>query len=430
VSEAERLASKTFGARRTFFCTNGTSSANRIVLEALLRSGDKALLDRACHQSVHDAMITTGAAPVYLECTYNCRYGLHGPVPRSAIEAALQRHSDATVLVLTSCTYDGLRYDLTPIISAAHTHGIKVLVDEAWYAHARFHPAFRPTALECGADYVTQSAHKTLCALSQGSMIHVNDIDFDEHRFEEVRRMHASSSPQYALIASLDIARRQAQMEGYAMLSRTLELAIEVRERIAALPGLRCVTLDDLLESSVRDDRILLDPTKITLEVSGNGHAAARLRRVLREVHHIQVEKHTSNTLSLLMTMSTTPDQVERLIRALSSLEDEVSTLESTAPPALVPFSELACLPREAFHARGLYLPVYDASGMANTALVGRVCADQIVFYPPGIPVLVPGQVITSDAVVAVAIAARGEERYSLHGVASVCNAPAIRVVA
>lgn len=123
------------------------------------------------------------------------------------------------MLILTSCTYDGLRYDLNPIIEAAHEQGIKVIVDEAWYGFARFHPAFRPTALESGADYVTQSTHKVLSAFSQASMIHVNDPGFDAHLFRENFNMHASTSPQYNLIASLDVARKQAVMEGYRLLT-------------------------------------------------------------------------------------------------------------------------------------------------------------------------------------------------------------------
>jgi arginine decarboxylase len=429
VLKAEQLASVAFGARRTYFCANGTSAANRIVLEALLRPGDKVLVDRACHQSVHDAMISTGAWPVYLECTYNVRCGLPGPVPKISIEAALNRHKDAKVLVLTSCTYDGLRYDLAPIVSAAHDYGLKVLIDEAWYAHARFHPALRPTALECGADYVTQSTHKTLSALSQASMIHVNDSGFDEHRFEEVRRMHLSSSPQYALLASLDVARRQAETEGFAMLSRALQLAGRIRERIAGIDTFRCLTLEELTDGPLQHDRVLLDPTKITLDVSASGYRARDVRQHLREVHRIQVEKNTQDTLSLLVTIGTSAEQVERLLHALESFKPGSSRLPVVSAARLVQMSELACTPREAFHSKGPLLPILDARGRVNIELIGRVCADQIVFYPPGIPVLVPGQVVTREAVDAIAHALGHEEGGALHGVALLGTRPSLRVM-
>ncbi|MGH9575791.1 MAG: hypothetical protein ACRD3R_00020 [Terriglobales bacterium] len=134
-------------------------------------------------------------------------------MPKRTLFEAIDAHPDAQALILTSCTYDGLRYDLAPVIEAAHAKGIKVIVDEAWYGFARFHPVFRPTALEAGADYATQSTHKVLSAFSQASMIHINDPGFKEHLFRENFNMHTSTSPQYGLIASLDAARKQAVME-------------------------------------------------------------------------------------------------------------------------------------------------------------------------------------------------------------------------
>jgi len=167
IAESQQMAANAFGARRTFFATNGTSTANKVILQTLIAPGEKLLLDRNCHKSVHHGVVLSGARPIYLDSSVNRKYGVFGPVPKKTILKAIAEHPDAELLVLTSCTYDGLRYDLKPIIEAAHAHDIKVLIDEAWYAHARFHPALRPTALEAGADYATQSAHKTLSALSR-----------------------------------------------------------------------------------------------------------------------------------------------------------------------------------------------------------------------------------------------------------------------
>src|SRR5207245_10321069 len=161
------------------------------------------------------------------------------------------------------------RDDLPQRIQAAPARGIKVIIDEAWYGFARFHPDLRPTALEAGADYATQSTHKVLSAFSQASMIHVNDPDFREHLFRENFNMHTSTSPQYGLIASLDIARRQAVMEGYKLLTRTLELAAEVCKLINSTRVFRVLELDDLLPAEVRHDGIQPDPTKVTIDISG-----------------------------------------------------------------------------------------------------------------------------------------------------------------
>src|SRR6266850_755984 len=232
IAEAQAMAAKAFGARRTYFATNGTSTANKVILQTLLAPGEKLLLDRNCHKSVHHGVVLSGTHPIYLDSALNRKYGLYGPVPKKTLLNSIKKHPDAQALILTSCTYDGLRYDLAPIIDAAHARGIKVIIDEAWYGFARFHPEFRPTALEAGADYATQSTHKVLSAFSQASMIHINDPGFRQHLFRENFNMHTSTSPQYGLIASLDVARKQAVMEGYKLLSRTLELANEVRNLI------------------------------------------------------------------------------------------------------------------------------------------------------------------------------------------------------
>ena len=207
IQQAQNLAATAFGAQHTFFVTGGTSTANKVVIQHLLGDGGTMLVDQACHKSLHHAAALCGVRPIYLPASVNLEYGLYGPVAKARIVDAINAHEEAALLVLTSCSYDGFYYDLEPIIAHAHAAGMKVLVDEAWYAHGYFHERLRPTALECGADYVTQSTHKTLAAFSQASMIHVAEPDFDELRFRENLNMHSSTSPQYGLIASLDIAR-------------------------------------------------------------------------------------------------------------------------------------------------------------------------------------------------------------------------------
>src|SRR5436853_123309 len=275
IAEAQAMAAKAFGARRTYFATNGTSTANKVIFQTLLAPGEKLLLDRNCHKSVHHGVVLSGAHPVYLDSALNRKYGLYGPVPKKILLSSIKKHPDAQALILTSCTYDGLRYDLAPIIEAAHAKGIKVIIDEAWYGFARFHPEFRPTALEAGADYATQSTHKVLSAFSQASMIHINDPGFREHLFRENFNMHTSTSPQYGLIASLDVARKQAMMEGYKLLSRTLALSQELRAQINSTGVFRVLELDQLIPEEVRRDDILLDLTKVTVDIASCRYTAA-----------------------------------------------------------------------------------------------------------------------------------------------------------
>ncbi|HXU42503.1 MAG TPA: aminotransferase class I/II-fold pyridoxal phosphate-dependent enzyme, partial [Burkholderiales bacterium] len=430
IAEAQAMAAKAFGARRTFFATNGTSTANKVIFQTLLAPGEKLILDRNCHKSVHHGVVLSGAHPVYLDSALNKKYGLYGPVPKKTLLNAIKKHPDAQALILTSCTYDGLRYDLAPIVAAAHAKGIKVIVDEAWYGFARFHPEFRPTALEAGADYATQSTHKVLSAFSQASMIHVNDPGFREHLFRENFNMHTSTSPQYGLIASLDVARKQAVMEGFKLLSRTLELASEVRKLVNSTKVFRVLELEDLLPEQVRHDGIRLDPTKVTIDISGCGYTVDDLQKLLFERYNIQTEKSTFNTLTLLLTIGTTRSKVSRLYDALMRI-----ARENRAPrrlvqtPEIPAFTRLTFLPRDAYYCGGELLPVLDERERVNRALAGRICADQIVPYPPGVPVLVPGQLITRNVAEYVADLLRSQKRMEMHGIVHEGYAPCIRVL-
>ena len=430
IGEAQAMAAKAFGARRTYFATNGTSTANKVIFQTLLAPGEKLLLDRNCHKSVHHGVVLSGAHPIYLDSALNGKYGLYGPVPKKSLLDALKRHPDAEALILTSCTYDGLRYDLAPIVAAAHANGTKVIIDEAWYGFARFHPEFRPTALEAGADYATQSTHKVLSAFSQASMIPINDPEFREHLFRENFNMHTSTSPQYGLIASLDVARKQAVMEGYKLLSRTLELAKEVRALVNSTKVFRVLELEDLLPEAVRNDGIRLDPTKVTIDISGCGYTVEDLQKELFERYNIQVEKSTFNTLTLLLTIGTTRSKVSRLYDALMRIARQGRHPRRLVKTAEIPgFTKLRYLPRDAYYCGGELVPVFDERERVNRKLAGRVCADQIVPYPPGIPVLVPGQLVTGTVVDYLAELLHSTKHTEMHGIVHEGYIPCIRVL-
>ncbi len=430
ILDAQKIAAKAFGARRTFFATNGTSTGNKVIFQTLIAPGEKLLLDRNCHKSVHHGVVLSGAHPIYLDSSVNKKYGIFGPIPKKTLFKAIEEHSDAEALVLTSCTYDGFRYDLEPIIKAAHAQGIKVVIDEAWYGFARFHPAFRPTALESGADYATQSTHKILSAFSQASMIHVNDPDFNEHIFRENFNMHTSTSPQYSMIASLDVARKQASTEGYKLLRRTLQLARELRAQINSTGVFRVLELEDLLPEEVREDNIQLDPTKVTVDISECGYTVEELQHELFERYNIQVEKSTFNTLSLLLTIGTTRSKVSRLYDALMRIAREGrSTRRLYKSPEIPRFTQLRYLPRDAFYCGGQLVSIFDEQDKINAGLNGRVAADQIVPYPPGIPVIVPGQVITQEIIHYLAGLLRSHRRVELHGIVYDGYLPCIRVL-
>ncbi len=431
IAQAQNLAADAFGARHTYFATNGSSTANKVILQSLLTPGDTLLLDRNCHKSVHHGVILSGAKPVYLDSSVNEALGLFGLVPQKTILQAIDQHPEAKALILTSSTYDGMCYDLKPIIDAAHRHGIKVIIDEAWYGFARFHPVFRPTALELGADYVTQSTHKTMSAFSQASMVHVNDPEHDPHILRETFNMHASTSPQYSIIASLDVARQQMVMEGYGLLSGALELAALLRQQINALHHFKVLDLDDLMPAAIRRDKVRLDPTKITIDTRASGFSGNQVQHILFDRFNIQVEKATFATVSTLVTIGTSAEKAMRLIHALTTLDQEKPKRKTRllAPSLKVPhFTELACLPRDAFYCSGQRLALVK-NGKFNPELVGKICCDQIVPYPPGIPVLVPGQVISRQIGEFLAKMYCGTDDKEIHGLTATDEGDGIRVL-
>ena len=261
-------------------------------------------------------------------------------------------------------------------------------------------------------------------------MIHVNDPDFREHLFRENFNMHTSTSPQYTMIASLDVARKQAVMEGYKLLSRTLALAKELREQINSTRVFRVLELADLLPEEVRNDGIRLDPTKVTIDISGCGYTVDDLQKELFERFNIQVEKSTFNTLTLLLTIGTTRSKVSRLYDALMRIARERRAPRRLVQTPEIPgFTRLRYLPRDAYYCGGELVPVFDERERINKSLAGRVCADQIVPYPPGIPVLVPGQLITANVVEYLGDLLHSHKRMELHGMVYAGYLPCVRVL-
>ncbi len=261
-------------------------------------------------------------------------------------------------------------------------------------------------------------------------MIHVNDPGFREHLFRENFNMHTSTSPQYGLIASLDVARRQAVMEGFKLLARTLELAQEVRKLVNSTRVFRVLELEDLLPEKTRHDGIRLDPTKVTIDISGCGYTVEDLQKLLFERYNIQVEKSTFNTLTLLLTIGTTRSKVSRLYDALMRIARENrSPRRLVRTPEIPAFTKLVFLPRDAYYCGGELVPVFDEREHVNRALAGRVCADQIVPYPPGIPMLVPGQLITRKILDYLGQLLHSHKQMEMHGIVHEGYLPCIRVL-
>ncbi len=515
--EAQHLAAKAFGSRHTYFVTNGTSTANKIVAQSLVAPGDIVLLDRNCHQSHHYGMMMAGAKVIYLEAYPLTDYTMYGAVPLREIKSkllALKRAGKldrVKMMSLTNCTFDGIVYDVERVMEEclAIKPDLVFLFDEAWFAFARFHPVLRTRTAMAAAHrlrhrladkeygqayerqlardakdppsddellnrrllpdpakarvrvYSTQSTHKTLTSLRQGSMIHVYDQDFDQkvaEPFHEAYMAHTSTSPNYQILASLDLGRRQVALEGFELVGRQIENAMQLRDAIDNHPLLskymRCLRTEDLipddfrashlgqpLRSGLRNmvrawelDEFVLDPSRITLSIGRTGYDGDEFKRdQLMDRHGVQINKTSRNTVLFMTNIGTTRSSVaflvEVLVKIATELDDRISDVGTgerarfeqkvhrltTAAAPLPDFSGFhpAFLDRSGPEAtpegdvrRAFYLSYDDANCEYLThdqiveklnAGVDVVSATFVTPYPPGFPVLVPGQVFSQQ---------------------------------
>ncbi|CCH78893.1 Lysine decarboxylase [Nostocoides japonicum T1-X7] len=513
--DAQQLASEAFGSTRSYFVTNGTSTANKIVGQANVGPNDIVLVDRNCHQSHHYGLMLAGARVSYLDAYPLNEYAMYGAVPLTEIKGKLLDLKRAgkldrvKMVMLTNCTFDGILYDVQRVMEEclAIKPDLVFLWDEAWFAFGRFHPVYRTRTAMYSAErlvhrlrspelrerfeeqaaalgddpddetllttrlvpdpdrarvrvYATQSTHKTLTSLRQGSMIHVFDQDFSgkvAEAFHEAYMAHTSTSPNYQILASLDIGRRQAALEGYELVQKQLEFAMRLRDAIDNHPLLRkymrCLSTADLIPEAYRPsgisqplrsglrnminawdhDEFVLDPSRITLSIAATGIDGATFKsEQLMDRFGIQINKTSRNTVLFMTNIGTSRSSVAYLIEALVSIArdlerkfDEMSPWEFdahrravarlTAASAPLPnfggfheaFREPSDPPTPEGDMRKAFFGTY-ADGACEYVLQANVeervrageklvSATFVTPYPPGFPVLVPGQVITED---------------------------------
>ncbi|MDP9417518.1 MAG: aminotransferase class V-fold PLP-dependent enzyme [Actinomycetota bacterium] len=385
LAEAQRLAAAAWGADAAFFLGGGSSSGNVAALLATLSPGDEVLVSRDLHTSTLTGIVLAGARPVFVTPTVHPEQGVALGVEPAALAAALDEHPAAALVSLVSPSYHGVCGQLRELVHVAHARGVPVHVDEAWGAHLPFHPDLPLDALAAGADVVVTSPHKMLSALSQASVLLAQGPRVPVERVARAVQMTQSTSPLVPLLASIDAARRQMVLAGRALLGDAIELAGIAAERIARIPGLR--VLDALALGLPRARR---DPLKITVDVTGRGLTGVIAEQALRE-SGVAVEGCDLRTVFLVVTAGDDRGTVDRLVAALGALPEQAWSHAAVAPPppaALLP-GPLLLTPREAFFAPSVAVPL--------AASLGRVCAELVTPYPPGIPVLVPGEVVTGD---------------------------------
>lgn len=387
IHQAEQLAARAFGARETFFSVQGTSTAIMAMIMAVCGPGQRILVPRNAHRSVMAALVLSGAVPVFLPPELDPDVGIAHCVSLPTVAAAIAAHPDARALLLVNPSYFGVCTDLAAIVRMAHDRDLPVLVDEAHGAHLYFHQQLPQSAMQAGADAAAVSMHKLGGSLTQSSLLNLQgDLVSAEH-VRAMLSLLTTTSTSYLLLSSLDAARRHMVTHGKYGLERAIGLASYARAEINRIPGLYCFGEEIC---ATRTSARSCDPTKLCVTVKGLGLSGLAVEQALRSEFRIEAELSDPYNVLFVVTIADTPQDIDCLLMALR----RIASLYGPSPvrhiqlPILLEHT-LAIAPRQAFFADTRRVPLARAAGHA--------AAEFVTVYPPGIPLLVPGELISQD---------------------------------
>lgn len=421
IKEAQELAAELWGARESLFVINGTTGAIQAMLVGTLSPGDKMLVPRNAHRSIMGGIILAGAVPIYIQPEIDTRLGIAMGLSVATVKQAIKEHPEAKALVAVYPTYYGFCCDLQRIGELVHEANMLLLVDEAHGAHLRFGKELPKQAIELGADVAAQSTHKLLGSMTQTSMLHIGSNRVEAERIRQAASLLQSTSPNQLLLASLDIARLQMAQEGPQRVNRAVELAQWLRKKINEIPGLYCpgkeiwagqeagqlmAGSEDLSDVGA----VALDWAKVTVNLAGLDISGQEAELLLRHQWKVQCELSDPENLLFIISMADTQREADRLLQVLQELavkhlatkkankdvsdiagEQGCTKADNLCHMAEMPVAVQRMNPREAFFA-----PVRT---VALEKAIGCICGETIAFYPPGIPVLCPGEEITEALV-------------------------------
>ncbi|WP_245592296.1 aminotransferase class I/II-fold pyridoxal phosphate-dependent enzyme [Ectobacillus panaciterrae] len=396
IHEAQKLAAEAFGADYTIFSVQGTSSANVVMIMSICNPGDKIIVPRNVHASIVSGLILSGAVPIFISPEIDPIYGVCHGISLENIKKTLEAHPDVKGVCIINPTYYGVVTDLKAIIDYVHSKGIPVIVDEAQGSHVHFHPDLPISAMEAGADIASSSMHKMGGSFTQTSVINIREGLVNLDRVKENFSLITTTSASYLLMASLDAARKQMAINGEGLLQRAIDLSRVARNSINKIYGLSCLKPEDLSGSS---SSFALDETKICINVTNWGVTGREVENILRDDYRIEVELSDVNNILFIVTIGHNECDIEQLIQALRSLAsrfedgsipiDLERIAKSKGAIRALTLPTLAMTPREAYFSKVEYVDLDEA--------IGRVAAESVLVTPPGIPVLLPGEVITKD---------------------------------
>lgn len=386
IRAAQELAAEAFGAEKTWFLVNGTTCGNEAMVLSAAREGEKILVPRNAHKSVLMGLILSGARPVYLMPEYLEEWGIYGSVTPEAVEEGFRRHPDCSAVLLVSPTYNGICSDLRSIAQICHRYGALLLVDEAHGAHFAFSDKLPESALRQGADLCAQSIHKVTGSLTQSSMLQLGSSRVDRARVDAELKLVQSTSPSYLLMASLDAARYELALHGEEMTDHALSLAKRLRGQLVKIPGIRVLTKDGKCRKDVYD----LDITRVTFSAKEMGIDGFALAKRLFEEYQVSTEMSDHENVLAIVTYANTESDIDRLTEALEHISQSAGRGKKMTDEKLIPgIPQSAMTPREAHFGKKKRVSWTEAKG----CIAGELLAP----YPPGIPLVYPGEYLTEE---------------------------------
>ncbi|WP_020615415.1 aminotransferase class I/II-fold pyridoxal phosphate-dependent enzyme [Paenibacillus daejeonensis] len=422
IEEAQRLAADAFGSDYTYFSVQGTSGAIMTMILTVCAPGDKIIVPRNVHKSIMSAIIFAGARPVFISPARDANLGIDHGITTRSVRRALERHPDAKAVVVINPTYFGVCANLKEIVDVVHSYDIPVLVDEAHGVLIHFHEDLPMSAMQAGADMAATSVHKLGGSMTQSSILNVRKGRINPQRVQTIISMLTTTSTSYLLLGSLDTSRRHLALNGKALASEAIRLATHARTEINKIPGLYCIGEEILGDEATYD----YDPTKLTIHVRHLGVTGYEIENWLRDHYNIEIELSDMYNILCLVTPGDNAEPIETLLTALRDLSGQTYQ-KREAHELIVKIPEipqLSLTPRDAFYAETEVIP-FKASA-------GRIIAEFIYVYPPGIPILLPGEVISQENIdyivehVEVGLPVKGPEDRSIEFVKVIVEETAI----
>ena len=384
IREAEEMAAEAFGAAYAFLMVGGTTSSVQSMVLSTCKKGDKIILPRNVHRSVINALVLNGATPIYVNPDMDNQLGIALGMKVSQVEQAIKENPDAVAVLVNNPTYYGICSDLKSIVRLAHKSGMKVLVDEAHGTHFYFGENMPISAMAAGADMASVSMHKSGGSLTQSSFLLVGP-DMNPGYVRQIINLTQTTSASYLLLASLDISRKNLALRGREEFGKVVVMAEYAREEINRIGGYYAYTAELINHDSIYD----FDKTKLTVNTLGIGLAGIEVYDILRDEYDIQVELGDIANILAYISIGDRQREIERLVSALAEIKRKYAKDSTGMFTQEYIDPKVAVSPQDAFYAEKESLPLMETEG--------RICSEFVMCYPPGIPILAPGEEITAD---------------------------------